>query len=108
MNKPINKSTLFNTALPGAGSNILNSDISPQFSPGTLRIYVCISIAGVLSIARTSGGSTITENLNAGSSLVACAAYIFSVPWTIGETINLRCSTTGGIIYKLQIDEGWD
>ena len=106
----VNNIDIFNTALPGAGANILVADIVPKFDPGILRIYVCISIAGVFSVYRTdfNAGTSVVELLNAGSALVAGASYIFYVPWVCTESINLRLSTTGGTIYKLQIDEGDD
>ena len=102
---PVAKSSLFNTALPTAESGWLSTAITPTTSPSYLRIYVCISIAGVLRVARTQSTTTVTENLNAGNALVAGASYIFTVPWRYGDSINIRYSTTTGTIYTLIIDE---
>ncbi len=105
---PIAKAAIFNTALPApAETGWLGVAITPTNSPSHIRIYVCVSIAGILRIARTNGGVTITEDLNSGVALVAGAAYSFSsIVWRTGDSINLRYSTTGGIIFRLLIDEG--
>jgi hypothetical protein len=102
---PIAKAALFNTALPTAESNWLASDITPTNSPSYLRIYVCVSVAGVLRVARTVGATTITENLNSGSSLAADAAYMFDVAWRSDDSINIRYSVTTGTIKILRIEE---
>jgi len=102
---PIAKASLFNTALPAAESGWLSSTISPTNSPSYLRIYVCISIAGILRVARTQSITTVTENLNNGNALVAGAAYIFTVPYRYNDSINIRYSTTTGTIYTCIIDE---
>ena len=106
----INKTNIISQDLPGAGNNFLANPVSCKIDYGVVRIYVCISIAGVLSIYRThiGYGVSITELLNEGNALVAGASYTFYVPWVLCDTINLRYSTTGGTIYKLQIDEGDD
>lgn len=107
MDKPINKSNTFNTALPAIGADLLAADISATRDPGVFRIYACISVAGVLSIARTVGATTVTEALNSGAALVAGAGYMFTVPVKAGEAYNFTYSATGGNISKLQIDEAW-
>jgi hypothetical protein len=114
MDKPVNRIDVTpGTALPAAGTNILvgtsllTDDIVPVLDPGLLRIYVCISVEGVFSVYRTVGAVSVTENLNSGNPLTAGAAYMFSVPWRAGESINFRYSAAGGIINKLQVDEAW-
>jgi hypothetical protein len=102
---PIAKAALFNTALPTAEANWLASDITPTNSPSYLRIYVCVSVAGVLRVARTVSATTITEDLNSGNSLVADAAYMFDVAWRSGDSINIRYSVTTGTIKILRIEE---
>jgi hypothetical protein len=102
---PIAKAALFNTALPAAEANWLGSDITPTNSPSYLRIYACVSVAGILRVARTIGGTTLTENLNSGNNLVAGAAYMFTVPWRSGDSINIRYSVTTGTINRLLVDE---
>lgn len=99
------KADIFNSALPAAENNWLGADIAPTKSPSYINIYVCISIIGVLRVARTRGGITVTENLNAGVNLVANAGHMFTIPWRIGDTINIRYSTTPGTITRLLIDE---
>ena len=108
MDTPVNIANVApGTALPAANANILSADIAPSKDSGALRIYVCLSIAGVLSVSRTVSATARQEALNEGDALVAGAGYMFSVPWLAGETINLWFSATGGTITKLQIDEAW-
>jgi len=102
---PIAKASIFNTALPSAEANWLATDITPTNSPSYLRIYVCVSVAGVLRVARTVGGTTVTENLNAGNNLSADCGYMFDVPWRSGDSINFRYSVTTGTIKRLIADE---
>lgn len=102
---PIAKAAIFNTALPGAEANWLGSDITPTNSPSYLRIYACVSVTGILRVARTVGAVTVTEDLNSGTALVAGAAYLFTVPWRSGDGINIRYSVTTGTINRLLIDE---
>ena len=101
----IAKAAIFNTALPAAESAWLATDITPTKSPSYINIYVSVSIVGILRVARTVGGVTVTENLNSGVNLVAGAAYLFTVAWRTGDSINIRYSTTTGTITRLLIDE---
>ncbi len=102
---PIAKAAIFNTALPAAEANWLGSDIEPTNSPSYLRIYACVSVTGILRVARTQDATTVTEDLNSGADLVADAAYMFTVPWRTGDSINVRYSVTTGTIKRLLIDE---
>ncbi|GAI82723.1 unnamed protein product [marine sediment metagenome] len=102
---PIAKAAIFNTALPAAEANWLGSDIEPTNSPSYLRIYTCVSVTGILRVARTVAAVTVTEDLNSGTTLTADAAYMFTVPWRTGDSINIRYSVTTGTIKRLLIDE---
>ncbi len=102
---PIAKAAVFNTALLAAEDNWLGADIEPTNSPSYLRIYACVSVTGILRVARTIGGTTLTEDLNSGTALVADAAYMFTVPWRTGDSINIRYSVTTGTIKRLLIEE---
>ncbi len=102
---PIAKAAIFNTALPAAEANWVGTDITPTNSPSYLRIYACVSVTGILRVARTVGGVTVTEDLNSGADLVAGAAYLFTVPWRTGDGIDIRYSVTTGTINRLLIDE---
>ncbi len=103
---PIAKAAIFNTALPDAEANWLGDDIEPTNSPSYLRIYACVSVTGILRVARTVGGVPITEDLNSGTALVADAAYMFTVPWRTGDSINIKYSVKNtGTIKRLLIDE---
>ncbi len=102
---PIEKANVISTSLPIAESNILSTDISPTNSPSYIRIYICVSVAGVFRIARTIGNSTITENMNSGNNLTPDAAYIFTSEWRSNDTLNFRYSVTSGTITILRVDE---
>ena len=102
---PIAKAAIFNTALPAAEANWIGTDIEPTNSPSYLRIYACVSVTGILRVARTVSAVTVTEDLNSGTALVADAAYMFTIPWRSGDSINIRYSVTTGTIKRLLIDE---
>lgn len=102
---PIAKASVFNTALPTAELGWLTTAITPTNTPSYLRIYVCVSVAGILRVARTVSSTTVTENLNDSVALTASSAYTFTVPWRIGDSINIRYSVTSGTIYTCRIDE---
>ena len=86
------KGSIFNTSI-SAGANIFGSDLSPSSTVSIFRIYCAFASEGVLSVARTKGGTTITEKLNEGESLFPNCAYIFDILVESGETINFRYST---------------
>ncbi|GAI60123.1 unnamed protein product [marine sediment metagenome] len=102
---PLAKAAIFNAALLDAEANWLGSDIEPTNSPSYLRIYACVSVTGILRVARKVDAVTVTEDLNSGTALVAGAAYMFTVPWRTGDSINIRYSVTTGTINRLLIDE---
>lgn len=88
---PEEKAYSFNTA-ELANIDIFGTDISPTNSPTTFRIYVWADAAGIFSCMRTSGGVTVTENLNEGNNLVANSAYEFNITLTDDDTINFQYS----------------
>jgi len=102
---PEAKAAIFNTALPVAEVNWLGTDIDPTNSPSYLRVYACVSIAGVLRVARTVGAVTVTEDLNSSADLTPDAAYMFTIEWREGDCINFRYSTTTGNIKVFRVDE---
>lgn len=102
---PLSKAYVFNTALPTAEHALLPTSITPTNTPSYIRIYVCISVEGLLRVARTRNNTTVTENLNSGVALVPGAACSFSVPWATGDSINFRYSHTSGTIYTFIVDE---
>jgi hypothetical protein len=88
---PILKGSVFNASV-SANTNIFASDLSPANSPTVFRIYATFDASGVLSVVRTKGSVTVTEQLNSGNALNANAAYIFDIIVESGETINLQYS----------------
>jgi len=89
--KPILKASLFNTSV-AANTNIFPSALTPTYSPATFRIYCCFNASGVLSVQRTSGATTVAEQLNGGAALNANASYMFDILVESGESINLQYS----------------
>ena len=100
----IAKAYRFNTALPVAEADLLAADIIPTKSPSYLNVYFMSSVAGVLRCARTVGGVTVDENLNAGVALTASAGYGFTITWRTGDSINFEYSVTTGT-FTLIVDE---
>jgi len=88
---PILKGSVFNTSV-SANTNIFTTDLTPTNSPTTFRIYCCFNASGVLSVKRTSGATTVAEQLNGGAALNANAAYMFDILVESGESINLQYS----------------
>ena len=105
LGKPIAKADIFGTALPVAEANWLGSNIVPTNSPSHLRIYVCVSVAGILRVARTVSAVAVVENLNSGGALVANSAYMFTIEWRTGDSLNFRYSATGANILIFRTDE---
>ncbi|MEM3845922.1 MAG: hypothetical protein QXU98_09495 [Candidatus Parvarchaeota archaeon] len=100
---PINKATIFNTAV-SANTNIFSTALSPTSAPCRFRIYACLSASGVLSVERTSGSTTIAEQLNGGNALTANASYLFDIVVESGQTINLQYSVAGTAL-EISVDE---
>jgi len=103
---PLNRYDIFNVPLPSAESGLMYGSLIPTLDdPSYLRIYICVSVAGVLRVVRTRYKTTITEDLNSGTVLTAGSAYTFTISWRKDDSINLRYSVSGGTIYRLLIDE---
>lgn len=49
---PISKIDVLNSVLPASEGNLLTSPIQATNSPSYMRIHVCISVAGILRVAR--------------------------------------------------------
>jgi len=94
---PVLKGSIFNTSI-SANTNIFSSDLTPSYSPTLFRIYVCFNAAGVLTVRRTRGGTTVSEILNAGNNLNANCAYMFDVIVESGDSINLQYSVAATAI----------
>jgi len=75
-----------------ANTNIFATNIKPTESPTTFRIYASFTAGGVLTVRRTVGATTISENLNGGANLAANASYFFDIAVHYGEEINIRYS----------------
>jgi len=83
----------FNVSV-SANANIFSQSIAPTRSPVIFRIYATFNASGILTVVRTKGTTTVSEQLNSGNPLNASAAYIFDIIVEQGETINLTYSTS--------------
>jgi hypothetical protein len=84
------KVDIFNKAVL-ANQNILTADIVPDHTPiSYFVIYVAMQSTGTLSVMRTAGAQTVSEQLNNNSAFVANTGYTFTIPVSQNETINLR------------------
>jgi hypothetical protein len=101
---PLSLGIIFNTAV-NANTNFFANSIAPVNVPCTFRIYICLSVAGILSVQRTKSSVTVAEQLNGGTALVANAAYIFDIIVDQGSTINLQTTGTGTTILKCIVIE---
>lgn len=97
------KASVFNAAVTAA-ANILSTSLSPTYTPCIFRIYAAFDAAGVLTLRRTSGGATVSEELNSGTVLTADAAHMFDVTVDSGETVNLQYSVNATCL-KLSVME---
>jgi len=88
---------VFNTPIT-ADTDIFGVDLEPSSSATTFRIYACLNTAGVLTVRRTRGDTTVSEDLNAGTNLVANSAYMFEILVEELETINLQYSVNATVI----------
>jgi len=89
-----------------ADTAILGSNYTPKYGIEDISIvyiYVTPEDAGVLSIVRTKDSTDYVEKLNAGNSLVADCAYLFSILISDDE-INLKYSVDTTFKY-MQIRE---
>ena len=102
---PVAKARVNNTALPAAGTAWLGAYISPTTSPSLLLVFVCVSVSGLFYAVRSVGGVNWAEYFNSGVPLVADAAYMFTIPWRTGDTMNFAYSVTTGTIRTLDVLE---
>jgi hypothetical protein len=100
---PGSQGNIFDTAV-AANTNFLSTAITPNNTPCTLRVYVCLSASGVFSVQRTKASTTVAEMLNGGVPLVANDSYTFDVPVDASETINFQTSIAATIL-KLNVVE---
>lgn len=101
------KQDRFNTSSVNANTNFFTINLFPDIFPvAQWNLYITPVASGILSIKRTQTSSaiTVTEQLNAGTALVANSAYIFSFFVSQGESINLQYSVNS-VISKLVVQE---
>lgn len=92
---PLVKDGQFNTAVT-ANTDIFAAVLTPSYATPQhntyFRIYCAFDTAGVLTVRRTQGGVTVSENLNSGAALAANAAYAFDIVVRENQTMQLRYS----------------
>jgi hypothetical protein len=97
------KGKIINTSI-AANTNFFGSNLAPSASPVIFRINVTMNTAGVLTVRRTDGATTVSEQLNGGSNLIANASYIFDTIVATGQTINLQYSTSATIVSCIVVE----
>ncbi|MEM2179072.1 MAG: hypothetical protein QW272_09670 [Candidatus Methanomethylicaceae archaeon] len=101
--KPIQKAAIFNTSI-SANTNIFSSDLTPTNTPCIFRIYAVFDTGGILTVKRTFGATTVSENLYSGNPLVANSAYIFDIAVRSGDSINLQYSVAATAILLMVME----
>lgn len=104
---PVKKGDAFNTAVVAA-TDIFTTVLTPTHASATdntiFRVYCTFDTAGVLTVRRTEGAVTISEELERGGNLIANAAYAFDIIVRHGQTIQLRYSVNA-IALELSVSE---
>lgn len=99
----IAKGGIINTAVT-ANTNIFGSALSPTNTPSIFRIYAVFDTIGRLFVRRTNGATTVSEDLNQGTLLVANAGYMFDVLTRSGDTFNLQYSINATAISLVVVE----
>ncbi|MCG2868117.1 MAG: hypothetical protein L7G90_01870 [Candidatus Nanopusillus sp.] len=79
-----------------ANSNFFSSNLSIS-QASKIKIIIMANSSGVLSLSISYGGTTVTANVNGGSSLSANAWYEFEIDLPGGSSINFQYSTSATI-----------
>lgn len=105
----VEKAFMHDEPQPAANTNILVSDITPDFPPTDFRVQTIMSNSGNFSVVITNGGDSQIGLLNANSpvgvTLMAGALYTFDVLVHDGDQVNFRYNNTGGTIQTLRVQE---
>ena len=92
---------------PGTAYYKWGQTITPDENTSYLTVYVSIGTAAAFGIERTISTTVATEYMNALSNLNADAAYMFTFPATVGESIDfLTGSATAITVNSLYVYEG--
>ena len=100
---PVSKGSINNQAIL-ANTDIFTTALGPTQDPTTFRIYAAFNAGGVLTVRRTVGAVTVSENLNGGAALAANSSYFFDIAVQYGETINIWYSV-GATCLNLKVWE---
>ncbi|MBW2672640.1 MAG: hypothetical protein JRD89_04380 [Deltaproteobacteria bacterium] len=84
------RDSVINTSV-AADTDVFGSDITADWD-SIMRIFVASDTAAVCRVKLTRGTTTVTLDLNSGSTLTANSAYIFDVVTKKGDKINVRFS----------------
>ena len=99
----LSRDRIFNKNTPSG--TLLDTDLRPTIENSLLRIRVCFSVAGKLSVKKTLEDKTVYTILNNGNDLAAGAAYTFEIPIRADVLYNFKYSGTTGKTELLQIEE---
>jgi hypothetical protein len=99
------KNDIFNIAVT-ANTDIFSTVMTPTTVPlAYFVIYATFQAAGRLVIKRIKSGVSVLERLNEDSDLKVNTAYMFIIPVSEGETVNMQytTSTTASKLMILEI-----
>ena len=101
----INHAAVHEGSAPGANTDILSSDITPNYGVSCLRITTQVTTASVMNImVKKTGNTTQTCALNNNIALLAGALNAFTFGCVSGQDYNFQVETDGQIDI-LQVDE---
>lgn len=102
MSERIYKGHRYNLAAPGANTNILAANATPE-TPGSsaFRVTVALAVASVFNVRVTDGTDAFTWGLNESVALNAGDLYTFTFGVQKGLSYNFQVETDGIIQFLL-------
>lgn len=98
------RAVVYNLAAPGAATDILSADLTPNHEGCMYHIFVVLETASVFNhVIVDSAGAPVTKTiaLNGGVALLANTQYEF---WCTGaKTANLSGTATGPLKHNWQV-----
>ncbi len=98
-----NRATTFGLAAPGANTDILSADLTPQMA-GFFVVSVSLTTSSVFNVTETQGATTYTNGLNKSNALNAGDKYVFTFPVNAATAYNFQIETDG-VVRELTVME---
>lgn len=81
-----------------ADTNISGFELETTLEEGWITIEVTPTLAGVFSVMRKVGATTVKKKMNSGVNLEPGCTYLWTVSAKRGETYNFQYSATDTIL----------